>query len=89
MFSTKIINNQEHVFLMGYILVNGNWKKIEEMNDQKEPRSLEKLIKNFRNSAGDFEKFYNTLDKREVILFKGWMNQMRREIPKFATHVEE
>jgi hypothetical protein len=89
MFSTEIINGQEHIFLMGYVLVNDQWKKIEEMKQEKEPRSLERLIKDFRASAGDFEKFNKTMDMREQILFKGWMRQMRREIPKFATHVED
>ena len=88
MFSTVIINDQEHIFLMGYVLVNGDWKKIEEMKQEKTPRSLDKLIKDFRASAGDFEKFDKSMDLREKSLFKGWMSQMRREIPRFATHVE-
>ena len=89
MFSTTIINGQEHIFLMGYVLVDNEWKKEEEMKEQKQPRSLEKLIKDFRASAGDFEKFQKTMDRREQTLFKGWFNQMRREIPKFATHVQD
>lgn len=89
MFSTEIINNQEYIYLGGYVLVNNEWKKVEEMKDQKQPRSLERLIKDFRASAGDFEKFNQSMDIREQILFKGWIRQMRREIPKFATHVED
>lgn len=89
MFSTEIINNQEYVSCMGYVLVREDWKKIEEMKNQKEPRSLERLIKDFRASAGDFEKFNKSMDLREQSLFKGWIRQMRREIPKFATHVED
>jgi len=88
MFSTEIINNKEYIYLEGYVLVNDEWKKVEEMKDQKQPRSLERLIKDFRASAGDFEKFNQSMDIREQILFKGWINQMRREIPRFATHVE-
>ena len=88
MFSTEIINNKEYIYLGGYVLVNDEWKKVEEMKDQKQPRSLERLIKDFRASAGDFEKFNQSMDIREQILFKGWINQMRREIPRFATHVE-
>jgi hypothetical protein len=88
MFSTEIINNQEYIYLGGYVLVNDEWKKVEEMKDQKQPRSLERLIKDFRASAGDFEKFNQSMDIREQILFKGWIRQMRREIPRFATHVE-
>ena len=89
MFSTEIINNKEYIYLGGYVLVNDEWKKVEEMKDQKQPRSLERLIKDFRASAGDFEKFNQSMDIREQILFKGWIRQMRREIPKFATHVED
>jgi hypothetical protein len=89
MLSTEIINDREHIFLMGYVLVGDKWKKIEEMKDQKQPRSLEKLIKDFRASAGDFEKFHKSMDSREETLFKGWMEQMRKEIPKFATHVKD
>lgn len=88
MFSTEIINNQEYIYLGGYVFVEGEWKKVEEMKDQKQPRSLERLIKDFRASAGDFEKFNQSMDIREQVLFKGWIRQMRREIPKFATHEE-
>ena len=89
MFSTEVINDREHIFLMGYVLVGGDWKKIEEMKDQKQPRSLEKLIKDFEASAGDFEKFNKSMDLREKTLFKGWLHQMRKEIPRFATHAED
>ena len=89
MFSTVIINDQEHIFLMGYVLVNGDWKKIEEMKQEKTPRSLDKLIKDFEASAGDFEKFNKSMDMREKSLFKGWLHSMRKEIPRFATHAED
>ena len=89
MFGTEIINNHEYLYLDGYVLVDNDWKKVEEMKDQKQPRSLEKLIKDFESSAGNFEKFHKSMDLREKTLFKGWLNQMRREIPKFATHVED
>ena len=56
MFGTEIINDKEYLYLDGYVLVGNDWKKIEEMKEQKQPRSLEKLIKDFRASAGDFEK---------------------------------
>jgi hypothetical protein len=89
MFSTEIINDREHIFLMGYVLVNGEWKKIEEMKQEKTPRSLDKLIKDFEASAGDFEKFNKSMDMREKSLFKGWLHSMRKEIPRFATHAED
>ena len=74
---------------MGYVFVEGEWKNIEEMKDQKQPRSLDKLIKDFEASSGDFEKFNKSMDLREKILFKGWIQSMRREIPRFATHAED
>jgi len=89
MFGTEIINNQEYIYLDGYVLVKDEWKKIEEMKDQKQPRTVEKLVKDFKASAGDFEKFNQSMDSREQILFKGWIHQLRKEIPRFATHVED
>jgi hypothetical protein len=52
----------------------------------KEPRSLEKLIRDFELSRGEFLKFHTGMDKREKIMFKGWINSMRKEIPRFASH---
>jgi hypothetical protein len=89
MFGTEIINNQEYIYLDGYVLVREEWKKVEEMKDQKQPRTIKKLVKDFRASAGDFEKFNQSMDIREQILFKGWIHQLRKEIPRFATHVED
>jgi hypothetical protein len=59
------------------------------MKDQKQPRSLEKLIKDFRSCAGRFDEFNTSMDIREKALFKGWLAQMRKEISRFATHVED
>lgn len=89
MFGIEIINNHEYLLCDGYVLVGGEWKNLREMKDQKTPRSLEKLIKDFESSAGNFEKFNNEMDMREKSLFKGWLNSMRKEIPRFATHVED
>ena len=89
MFGIEIINNKEYLYCQGYVLVENTWRNLKDMTKQKEPRSLEKLIKDFRASAGDFEKFNKSMDIREQTLFKGWIRQMRREIPKFATHVED
>ena len=88
MFGTEIIDNQEYIYLDGYVLVKDEWKKLEEMKQEKQPRSLEKLIKDFKVSAGNFEKFNRSMDLREQTLFKGWLHQMRKEIPRFATHAE-
>ena len=88
MFGIEIINNQEYLYLQGYVFVGETWKKIEEMKQEKTPRSLDKLIKDFEASAGDFEKFNKSMDMREKSLFKGWLHSMRKEIPRFATHAE-
>jgi len=58
-------------------------------NKEKTPRDLKTLIKDFQNSAGDFERFSDSMDEREFVLFKGWLASMRREIPKFAYHGED
>ena len=89
MLGTEIINSQEYIYLDGYVLVKNEWKKLEEMKDQKQPRTIKKLVKDFKASAGDFEKFNQSMDSREQILFKGWIHQLRKEIPRFATHVED
>jgi hypothetical protein len=54
MFGIEIINNREYLYLQGYVLVENDWKKVQEMKDQKQPRSLEKLIEEFTASAGEF-----------------------------------
>jgi hypothetical protein len=58
-------------------------------NKEKNPRDLKALIKDFQNSAGDFERFNDSMDEREFVLFKSWLSSMRREIPKFAYHGED
>ena len=89
MFGIEIIGNHEYLFCEGYVLVGEEWKRIQEMKDIKQPRTLEKLISDFESSAGNFEKFHQEMDMREKTLFKGWLNKMRREIPRFATHDED
>ena len=88
MFGTEIIDNQEYIYLDGYVLVKDEWKKLEEMTQEKQPRTIKKLIKDFEKSAGNFEKFNKTMDMREQTLFKGWIRQLRTEIPAFAYHGE-
>ena len=58
-------------------------------NKERTPRDLKTLIKDFQNYAGDFERFNDSMDEREFVLFKGWLASMRREIPKFAYHGED
>jgi len=89
MFGIEIIEKKEYISCMGYILTGDDWKKIEDMTQEKQPRNIKQLIKDFEKSAGDFEKFNKTMDLREQTLFKGWIRQLRTEIPRFATHVED
>ena len=86
MLGTEIINSQEYIYLDGYVLVKNEWKKLEEMTQEKQPRNIKQLIKDFEKSAGDFEKFNKTMDMREQTLVRGWISQLRREIPRFAYH---
>jgi hypothetical protein len=88
MLSTEIINSQEYIYLDGYVLVKNEWKKLEEMTQEKQPRNIKQLTKDFEKSAGDFEKFNKSMDAREQTLFRGWINQLRKEIPAFAYHGE-
>jgi len=88
MFSTEIIKNKEYISCMGYILTGDDWKKIEDMTQEKQPRNIKQLIKDFEKSAGDFEKFNKSMGLREQTLFRGWISQLRKEIPAFAYHGE-
>lgn len=58
-------------------------------NTENSVRDLKTLIRDFQNSAGDFEKFNDSMNERESVLFKGWLVSLRREIPKFAYHGED
>jgi hypothetical protein len=41
------------------------------------PRPLEQLIKDFEESAGNFEEFYTKMDEREKFLFKSYLHDLR------------
>lgn len=43
------------------------------------PRTVETLVKDFSAAAGNFEEFYNEMNEREKILFKGYLHQLRVE----------
>ena len=88
MFGIVIIEKKEYISSQGYVLIGGEWKKIEDMTKEKQPRTIKQLIKDFEKSAGDFEKFNKTMDLREQTLFKGWISQLRKEIPAFAYHAQ-
>jgi hypothetical protein len=51
-----------------------NPAKIQEV---KEPRALEILIQEFKNSVGNFNQFNREMDAREKTLFKGWLQKLR------------
>jgi len=55
------------------------------------PRGLDDLIKDFKESAGNFLTFYETMDSREKTLFKGWLHKLRIEThsPLLAGTTEE
>jgi hypothetical protein len=40
-------------------------------------RTLYELKEEFITRAGDFENFHNTMNGREKLLFKGWLQSMR------------
>jgi hypothetical protein len=42
-----------------------------------ESRTIDILIREFKASAGNFEQFHSTLNGKEKILFKGYINSMR------------
>ncbi len=42
-----------------------------------ETRQLDILIREFKDSSGNFEQFHSTMNGREKILFKGYINSMR------------
>lgn len=92
MFGTEIINSREYLSCMGYVLTGEEWKRTEDMTEnipqEKAPRTIKQLVRDFERSAGDFEKFNSRMDLREQTLFKGWLRQLRSEIPKFAGHGE-
>ena len=88
MFGIVIIEKKEYISCLGYVLTGDDWKKIEDMTKEKQPRTIKQLIKDFEKSAGDFEKFNKTMDLREQTLFKGWISQLRKEIPAFAYHAQ-
>lgn len=49
-------------------------------------RTLYELKDEFTTKAGDFENFHNTMNGREKLLFKGWLQSMRStQTSKFDT----
>jgi hypothetical protein len=44
-----------------------------------ETRTLEKLKREFIATPGCFEDFHNNMNGREKLLFKSWIQEMRRE----------
>ena len=52
-------------------------KNQANQKEVKEPRALEVLVQEFKNSAGNFALFNRNMDERERILFKGWLQNLR------------
>jgi hypothetical protein len=46
-------------------------------NAEKNPRTLEVLVQEFKNSVGNFTTFNRNMSARERTVFKGWLNQLR------------
>ncbi len=67
-----------------------NYSNINHMYFFMEPRPVEILVKDFSASAGNFEEFYNGMDEREKLLFKGYLHQLRVEAhsPLVTANVE-
>ena len=45
-----------------------------------ETRTLEELKSEFISTPGDFEDFHKIMNGREKLLFKKWIQEMRREV---------
>lgn len=67
-----------------------NYSNINHMYFFMEPRPVEILVKDFSAAAGNFEEFYNGMDEREKLLFKGYLHQLRVEAhsPLVTANVE-
>jgi len=42
-------------------------------------RDSDTLIQEFRDSAGDFDSFYQGMNSEEKLLFKGYLQKLREE----------
>ena len=41
-------------------------------------RSIEQLIQDFKEAAGEFEKFHNEMNEEERTMFKNWLDEKRK-----------
>ena len=41
-------------------------------------RSIEQLIQDFKEAAGEFEKFHNEMNEEERSMFKNWLDEKRK-----------
>ena len=46
-------------------------------DDEREPRNLDTIIEGFKNSAGEFLRFYTSLNQREKTLYEDWIEGLR------------
>ncbi len=50
-----------------------------------ETRTLKELKEEFISKSGDFDDFHKGMNGREKLLFKGWIQEMRREVTENFT----
>ena len=54
------------------------YKKLPKANAPVKSRSLDNIVREFKASAGNFEEFHLSLNGREKIIFKGYIEAMRK-----------
>jgi hypothetical protein len=65
--------------MFGHTIIGG--KEVLTFNGEpleRDTRSLSQIIEDFKGSAGKFEEFQRGLSMREMTVFKGWLQSMRK-----------
>jgi hypothetical protein len=57
---------------------------MKQNKNERSPRSINQLEKDFEAAAGSFNTFNRGMNERERILFKGWLRKMRETPQKIA-----
>jgi hypothetical protein len=60
-------------------IIKSSNQKMPREKANLETRTLEKLKSEFITTVGDFDDFHRKMNGREKLLFKGWIQEMRRE----------
>ncbi len=50
---------------------------MKQNKNERTPRTIEQLEKDFQAAAGNFNSFNRGMNERERTLFKGWLRKMR------------